>query len=324
MLYPEFTALFFLLIPVAFIQYRNYKLGRKEFQKVKGTGSPGSLFDAFTVKWVFVSLFYFLALVFIILSLLGIKSEKKNIKEIPSAVDVVFTLDISRSMLADDSAPNRLERSLNLINNIIGRLDAARFGLVVFKGQGIILVPVTEDKEAVNLAIDVISPSMFTASSTNMAAGLETALKAFPEGEERRRVIVFISDGEAHFGNVTEIAASAKENDILIDVLGVGSIDGGQIPVGDGKYLRDEDGSIVVSKMNPAVLRKIAESSGGSFCEVDSLNSLNELFSCLSVNGTQEKIKFDEQGSYRLFLLFAVCMLIISLLVKVIPWRGTY
>lgn len=324
LLYPEFTVLFFLLLPIAFLLYRNYRLGRKEFQKVKGTGPVRSLYDAFTIKWVFVSLFYFLALVFIILSLVGIRSEKKNIEQIPEKADVVFALDISRSMLANDVAPSRLSRSLNLINNITGRLQNARFGIVVFKGEGYILVPVTEDREAINQAVDVISPSLFTSSSTNLAAGLETALEAFPRGEDRRRLIVFISDGEAHTGNVTEIAERAKEDDIGLDVLGVGTRDGGQIPVGDDQYLRDQDGAIVVSKLNTAILRKVAEINGGSYCEVNSLNSLNELFSCLSINKDQDMVKFEEQGRYALFLLLAVCLLILSILVKVIPWHGTY
>jgi len=172
--------------------------------------------------------------------------------------------------------------------------------------------------------VDVISPSLFSSSSTNLAAGLETALYAFPQGEDRRRLIVFISDGEAHAGNVTEIAERAKEDDIGLDVLGVGTRDGGQIPVGDDQYLRDQGGEIVVSKLNTTILRKVAEISGGSYCEVTSLNSLNELFNCLSINTDQDMVKFEEQGRYALFLLLAVCLLILSILVKVIPWHGTY
>lgn len=324
MLYPRYALLFILLVPVAYFLYRNYRLGRKEFRRVKGAGAVQRLYDAFTVKWVFVSLFYFLSLIFIVLSLLGISSERKNIKEVPEDIDVIFALDISRSMLAEDVVPSRLDRSLNLINHVAGRLSAARFGIVVFKGEGYVLVPVTEDREAVEQAVDIVTPSLFTSGSTSLSAGLETALNAFPQGEDRRKLIICISDGESHAGNAAEIASAAKERDVAIDVLAVGTLEGGRIPIGDDQYLQDKEGSVVVSRMNTAVLKRIAENSGGKYCEIGGMGSLNEVFGCLSINGDQERFEYDEEGRYRPFLLLAVCMLVLSLLVKVIPWYGIY
>ena len=226
--------------------------------------------------------------------------------------------------MAEDIIPNRLSRSFTLINNITGRFKTARFGIVVFKGEGLVLVPVTEDQEAISQAVDIISPSLFTSSSSNLASGLETALKAFPDGEDRRKVIIFISDGESHSGNITEMASLAKDRDIVIDVFAVGTREGGKIPLGDGTYLKDRNGNDVVSVLNPALLGKIAEISGGNYCTVDSLNSMNEQVSCLSISGEQEKIRYDQEGSYRLFLLLAVVLFVLSLLIKVLPWRGTY
>jgi Ca-activated chloride channel family protein len=324
LLSPQYLWLFLLLIPVVYIQYRNYRIGRREFGKIKGSGDAERLFDAFTVKWFFSSLFYNFAMIFLILSLVGIRSEQKDVRNLPAGSDVIFCLDISRSMLSDDVNPSRLERALTVIQSITNRYEEARFGLVVFKGTGLVLVPVTEDREALKQFIDVVNPDILSAGGTNLEAGLNTAFAAFPSGEDRRKIVVLISDGEGHEGKATEAASSAQELDIGLKVVAVGTEGGGRIPLGEEEYLRDENGEIVVSRLRAAELQRIADAAQGTFCRLESITSMNEVMSCIEVNSGSGGIQFVERGRYKLFLFAAAMALILSVLVKVVPWHGTY
>lgn len=323
-LHPEYLWLLVLLIPAGAVILRNFRLGRKEFGRVKGSGPARHLFDVFTIKWFFSSFFLLLALLFIVLSLAGFKNEQEILEELPADKDVIFTVDISRSMLSGDIQPSRLERSISLINSIIGRVNSARYGLVLFKGDGYVYVPVTEDLESLNKAIDTISPSLFSSSSTRIESGLRTAIDAFPSGEERRRIIILITDGEAHSGSSTAVLEAAADRDITVDVIGVGTEEGGRIPLDEERFLRDESGDFVVTRLNPVPLRRIAEGSEGAYCQLDSLGSLSELFECLSLKEGGESIRLIEEEKYKPFLLIAIAALLISFLVRVIPWRGTY
>lgn len=324
LLHPESLWLLLLLLPAGAVLLRNYRMGRKEFKRVKGSGPSKRLFDVFTIKWFFTSFFFMLSLLFIILALTGIKDKREALEEVPSDKDVVFAVDISRSMLSRDIQPSRLERTTVLINSIIGRSNSARYGLVVFKGEGFVYVPVTEDIEAMKKAIDSLAPSMFSSGSTNIQAGLETAFNAFPAGEERRKIVVLFTDGETHSGNSTAVTTSASKEQITVDVVGVGTTQGGEIPVGADSSLRNQDGEVVISRLNPVPLRNIAEGTGGAYCQMDEEGSLSELFECLSLQQKGENIRFLEQERYQLFLLVAIAALFISFLVRIIPWRGTY
>ncbi len=324
LLHPESLWLLILIVPVAGIMVRNYRLGRKEFKRVKGSGPARNLYDVFTIKWFFSSFFFILGILFIIISLAGVKDTHEALEELPSDKDVIFAVDISRSMLSQDIQPSRLERSIALINSVLGRVSSARYGLVLFKGDGYVYVPVTEDRESLNKAIDTISPSLFTSGSTSVEAGLQTAFNAFPTGEERRKIVVLCTDGEAHMGNSTAVLDTASRNKITIDVVGVGTEAGGRIPVGEDRFLRNGEGDVVITRLNPVSLRKLAEESGGAYCQMDKFNSLSELIENLSIREKGDTIRFLDKERYRPFLLTAIIFLLISFLVRVIPWRGTY
>jgi len=102
LLHPESLWLLLLLVPVGAVLLRNYRIGRKEFKRVKGSRPEQNLYDAFTIKWFFYSFFYLLALLFIIISLAGIRDTHETLEELPADKDVIFAVDISRSMLSGD------------------------------------------------------------------------------------------------------------------------------------------------------------------------------------------------------------------------------
>ncbi len=324
LLHPESLWLLLLLVPVGAVLLRNYRIGRKEFKRVKGSRPEQNLYDAFTIKWFFYSFFYLLALLFIIISLAGIKDTHETLEELPADKDVIFAVDISRSMLSGDIKPSRLQRTISMINTVINRTHSARFGLVLFKGEGYVYVPATEDLEALNKAVDTITPSLFTSGSTSIEAGLRAAFDAFPSGEDRRKIVILCTDGEAHRGNSTALIQAASDNKITVDVIGVGTEAGGRIPLDNERYLRTEEGDFVISRLHPVPLRKIAEGSGGSYCQMDKVGSLTEIFESLSVREEGDNIRFIEKERFTPFLMIAVIALLISFLVRVIPWRGTY
>ena len=210
-------------------------------------------------------------------------------------------------------------------SDISTRLESGslRMGLVVFKGEAMVLVPVTEDVDTLHQALDVVSPDMYSARSSNLEAGLRTAIGAFPRNEERKRLIILFSDGEQHSGEAARAVERSRIDNLTVDVLAVGTEAGGTIPMGDD-VLRNSAGDPVVSRVNKAALRSIAAAGDGVFCDMESIGSLNELYQCLSLDERSEGFRFEERGRYRLFLLLTLVALFLSLLVKVVPWRGTY
>ncbi|MBI1945376.1 MAG: VWA domain-containing protein [Deltaproteobacteria bacterium] len=199
-------------------------------------------------------------------------------------LDVLFVVDVSRSMRARDVLPDRLERAKAEISAFLPRLADHRVGVVAFAGTAFVQCPLTTDAEAVRLFLRGLTPETVPQGGTALAAGLEVALNALRAEAESQagaksagRVVVVVTDGEDHDGGVDEVAAELKEEGVTVVLVGVGSALGEPIPVLDAKsgaaagYLRDKKGQTVMSRMNPEVLGKVASAVGGVF--VDGTNA---------------------------------------------------
>ena len=199
-------------------------------------------------------------------------------------LDVLFVVDVSRSMRARDVLPDRLERAKAEIAAFLPRLADHRVGVVAFAGTAFVQCPLTTDAEAVRLFLRGLAPESVPQGGTALAAGLEVALNALRAEAESQagaksvgRVVVVITDGEDHDGGIDEAAAALKEESVAVVVVGVGSTLGEPIPVTDDKtgaaagYRKDKKGQTVMSRMNPEVLGKVAAAAGGAF--VDGTNA---------------------------------------------------
>jgi Ca-activated chloride channel family protein len=324
MLYPEVLWLLLAVPVIAAIMYRGYLQGRKEFRRLKGSREVSRIYDVFTIKWFFSSFFFLLTLVFGILALAGVTGQRGTPETVPADLDVIFAVDVSRSMWTEDISPNRLEYTAATIQNISGDISGARMGIVVFKGEAAVLVPVTEDRSVFDAAVDYLSPAAVSAPGTNVEKSIRTASSSFPGNEERRRIILLFSDGENHEGDIQRAVEAAQRREVTIHTVGVGSREGGPIPLPEGGFVQDEAGRQVVSSLDTGVLQRLAEGTGGEFLRAGSIDSYLDIVSALELEQEEEKIRFVRGERYRIFLLLAVVLLFASIGVRVIPWKGTF
>ncbi len=183
--------------------------------------------------------------------------------------DVIIAMDVSRSMLAPDVAPSRLERAKLLAEDLVSELGADRIGLVAFAGSAFLQAPLTLDHGAVLAALDELDTQLIPRGGTNIAAAIRTATEAFGKAEGFSRALVIISDGEELDADGLSAAKQAAADGIRIFTVGVGSAEGSEIPLGPGDFVRDPSGKIVQSRLDSARMSQIAEATGGFYTPLD-------------------------------------------------------
>jgi Ca-activated chloride channel family protein len=183
------------------------------------------------------------------------------------SLDLVFALDVSASMLAEDVAPNRLERARLAISRLAEERRGDRLGLVVFAGDAFLQCPLTSDRSAFRLFLDAAAPDLVPTPGSDFAGALFAAGQAFlgeasEAGPSRTRVVVVVSDGEDHEGGLEDAAAALRDDGVVLMAVGVGTERGGPIPIWSGGrragYKTDEDGARVITRREEGVLRQLA------------------------------------------------------------------
>lgn len=237
--------------------------------------------------------------------------------------DVVVALDLSRSMLAEDVSPNRLERARLAILGLLERLDGDRIGLVAFAADAFVQSPLTTDYGAAAMFLDAMEPDLMPIQGTDLGAALRVSLDALEEGREDR-VLLVVTDGEDHESAYEEQLARAREMGVTIHVVGIGSTEGVPIPEYDdgGRrqgFLRDADGAVVTTRLEEATLQTVAQAGGGSYVRAGAGGTAFEDLVDRVAGGEGEEIdarqitQFEEQ--YQIFLGIALVMLLADLLV---------
>ena len=183
--------------------------------------------------------------------------------------DVIIAMDVSRSMLAPDVAPSRLERAKLLAEDLISELGADRVGLVAFAGSAFLQAPLTLDHGAVLTALDELDSGVIPKGGTNIAAAIRTAMEAFGKAEGFSRAVVIISDGEELDADGLAAAKQAAAEGVRIFTVGVGSPEGSEIPLGQGEFVRDTAGKVVQSRLDAERMAQIAEAAGGFYVPLD-------------------------------------------------------
>lgn len=183
-------------------------------------------------------------------------------------VDIVFAIDTSRSMLATDVKPNRLERTKLAVLDVLPNLRGDRVGLVAFAGTSFLQVPLTLDYSAFAMGLQSLSVDTIPVGGTALAHAIETAIKAF-EPVDSSKVLVIISDGEDHSGNLQQVLKKAKEAGIVVHTIGIGTSEGELIPLmdeyGNVEYLKDKEGRVVKTRLDEKTLRDLALGTGGAY-----------------------------------------------------------
>lgn len=250
-----------------------------------------------------------------------IGSKKEKIKR--KGVDVVIALDVSKSMLAEDIQPNRIEQAKQFISRLINELKTDRIGLVIFAGNAYLQMPITTDHAAAKLFLKSISTDLVPTQGTAIGDAIRLGIESF-EGEEKKfKSIVVISDGENHEGEALDAAEEAAEAGIVIHSVGVGSQKGAPIPIYKNNvqtdYLRDKSGNIVLSKMDENMLRQIAVKGDGKYLNLrggsETVKALKENIAAMEKREFEESVFTDYEDQFQYFLAFGIFLLIIEILI---------
>ncbi len=186
-------------------------------------------------------------------------------------IDVVVALDVSKSMLAADLAPSRLERARQFISKLMEVMPNDRIGLVLFAGRAYLQMPLTTDHGAAQLFVSSASPDAVPQQGTVVSDALTMSMNAFPEKEKRFKAIVLISDGEEHDAEAVRTAKQLQDRGVMINTVGVGSAQGATIiDPATGQEKLDENGNIVVTRLNEDMLKEVADATGGIYVHLES------------------------------------------------------
>lgn len=205
---------------------------------------------------------------FVLLALAGPRVGSREVTVKRRGIDLVIALDVSNSMLAKDVPPSRLARARREIEAFLGGLSGDRIALVAFAGDAYLQCPLTLDYGAARLFLDVVDERSVTRQGTNLGAAIRTALDAFPEGEDKYRAIVLVTDGEDQTGDGEAAAQEAARRGVRVYPIGVGSEAGEPIPLPaeeGGGYKKDRQGQVVMTALDPESLERIALATGGEF-----------------------------------------------------------
>ena len=263
-----------------------------------------------------------LGIAFLIISLTNPKmgTKLKTIKR--EGVDVVFALDVSKSMLAEDIAPNRLEKAKQIISKTIDKLGSDRVGIIIYAGNSYPLLPITTDHAAANMFLQNANPDMVSSQGTAINEALELAKTYYNNDDQTNRFLIIISDGEDHQEETKQVAQNLANEGVKIYTVGVGTERGGPIPMRlNGAmigYKKDRKGETVITKRVPEVLQGIADASDGEYIDGNITdNPVNEI---AKIIGNAEKNEFetkqfsDYKDQFQWFLAIALLFLIVDVL----------
>lgn len=184
-------------------------------------------------------------------------------------LEIIFALDTSKSMLADDVKPNRLERAKLALKDFLTRIAGNKVGLVAFSGSSFLQCPLTVDYNAFGEALDALNVNTIPWGGTAIGSAISTTQKAFESAGSGSKILVIITDGENHEGDPAAVAKAATREGITVYTVGIGSPEGELVVVpdenGNGNYLKDKNGNVVKSTLNEVVLREIAEAGNGAY-----------------------------------------------------------
>ena len=242
--------------------------------------------------------------------------QEKTVKR--QGIEVMVALDISNSMLAEDVAPNRLDRAKQMLSKMIDNMVDDKVGLVVFAGEAFTQLPITCDYVSAKMFLNTISPKLIPTQGTAIGAALQTAIRSFGSQEsDAGRAIILITDGENHEDDAIAAAKQAQELGIQVFVIGIGKPEGSPIPVpGTNDYIKDRSGQVVVSRLNEEMCQEIAQAGKGAYVRCDNTNTamraLQQELDRIATTDLETTVYADYNEQYQSFVLIALLLLVID------------
>ena len=318
---PEWLWLLF-LVPLTLIGYWLLRLWAAH--KLRRFGDKRTLLELMPERsgvrgWIKVSLFA-LAIGFVVLAIARPQTGSKLRSMETEGREIVLAVDVSNSMLAEDTEPSRMARTRHAIQQLTRHMKEDHVGIVAFADDVEVLLPITSDYKMAEAKLRSLSPALIANQGTDIGEALEVALLSFSNNTRttRSRVIILITDGEAHDSMALEVAERAKQEGVMICCIGIGTPEGTALKI-DGKMIEDEEGKMVVTKLNEQLLNDIASATGGVY-----IRSTNSSFGLEEIVAELDKMEttqlthrnfeeYDEE--YMWFLGVALLLLVIESLV---------
>jgi len=310
LLLPAITGLYF------FVQHQT----RRQLEKIGDLNlihrlMPDRNDKKSLVKLILLNVVLFFLIIALAQPQMGTKMEKVERK----GIDVVIALDLSKSMLSQDVAPSRLEKAKLLIQTLLKKLDGDRVGLVIFAGNAYLQMPLTVDYSSLLLYLRALTTNSVPTQGTIITEALKKAESAFNEKDKKHKAIIVITDGEDHEENAIDEAEELASDGTKIFTVGVGTPNGGTIPVYDenGKIIgdkKDENGEVIVSKMNANMLQALAKGGNGNYYVLDNTKQVADFLSKdiakIETKTINDKVFTDFVEQFQYFLWFALLALL--------------
>jgi Ca-activated chloride channel family protein len=244
-------------------------------------------------------------------------TELETVKR--EGVDLVFAVDVSKSMLAEDIAPNRLEKAKRLVSETINKLSGDRVGIIAYAASAVPQLPITTDYESAKMFLQALNTNMLSSQGTAIAEAIELSKTYFDNENQTNRVLCIFSDGEDHEEGGELAAKTAAEEGITIFTVALGTEKGDVIPIKrngvTSTFKKDAEGEVVITRMNTTILKEVAENTNGIFLLGDNTSEVvaaitNRLLEMDKAEfEAKQFVRFKDQYQWLLAIgLFLICL----------------
>ena len=324
---PHALFLYILLLIVVGVYYMALHKRRKALRRYGSPELLGAMMpEVSNLRPALKFWITFTALCFMVLLIARPQFGSKMETVTRQGIETVIALDISNSMLAEDVAPNRLEKSKNIISKLVDGFSDDKVGLIVFAGDAFIQLPITSDFISAKMFLESINPSLIARQGTNIKAAIDMATRSFTPKEGVGKAVIIITDGENHEGGAKEAAKAAAEKGMMVYVMGVGSPEGAPIPAErTGDFRRDKQGNVVVTKLNEQMCQEIAAAGNGVYIRIDNTNNAQRILQkeidklAKADIETTTYSEYNEQFMAMAWIAFILLLLEMLLMVKKNP-----
>ncbi len=260
-----------------------------------------------------------MAVFFIVLALVNPKLGSK-VETVPAkGVEIVFAIDVSKSMLCADIQPNRLEKAKQIMTQIINSIGSDRIGIVAYAGSAYPILPMTTDYELAKMFTQSINTDIISSQGTAIESAIQTSVDFF-DNPTSGKAIILLSDGEDHENTSFDVSKLTKEKNVKIITVGIGTSNGGTIEFADElgfqQVKKDKNGQVVVTKLNEEVLQKIASETNGTYCNDTQISKVVATIKSALTSVKQQEFKAQQlaqkQSQFQWFLGIAFLLLLLE------------